>query len=875
MSISLKLALRYFKSQKKRNTITIFSIVMAVALFASTGILIMSFQNMFRESHAQTKGDWHYRAYTDSSSSQQITSDIAKDFQYNILIDEAGVVAEDNYIKVGLVDEDNANTTSANDYTFYNLKELDSAALKMFPYESQLVEGRMPQNSNEMCISNGSTSFWTDGNPIGKQATFDIGTGIEYSDDGVFDFTFNQTGTRTLTIVGVYQRFRFGKVPNVSEAFTLDPIGNHSYSIYFKVNPVSNYKNSVNQIMSDMELNSYAKYQSNDGYLRWIGQGDDNMRFAFIGVFAILLLIIIITMTTVIKNSFTLSYSEKISQFGLLSCIGCTQKQIRKIVLFESLITWGIAQPFGIIIAIIVMKVVISVISKIELDMVNNIEGVISIWPIVIAMTASLITTLISSYLPAKKAGAVSPVEAIKGNIIEQETSPRGKTRMGILGFSYSMAKKNINRHKGRYRTTLASIIVSVVLFVTVAGLSIGLNYSLKNYAGGYSAEFFLSSNHHSPKEKQAYLNLENELKTYEEVELVETVHPLPVYVDIPEDRIPKDYEKTFSRYFMIDTPYIRETKYGMLGSALKQVDIVPIQRENYNTLVFEGNSPTYDDLVNNNEVLICQTETFRKNGSMSVIKFSDFTAGDVLNIGTTYQGNLIDIRQATIAGELKETPWYVETRSKGYIVVPQENILLYLSMYSNATEVLYYNGMVSIKAKDGMAETLSDRLQLATSSSFDAYNGFALNSPYEKIKELTDTVLIINIFIYGFITVIVLMCSLNIFNTIATNLANRSREIAMLRCVGMDKKQLFKSLMFECLIYSIRGTAIGGIIGVGGLYALTYIMNRFFVVDYQNPVIYLLIALVFSIAIAFSAGIEPIRKSLKGNIIDALRDID
>lgn len=885
MNTPLKLALKYFRHQINRNIITIISVVMAVALFAATGMLIVSFQKMMQDTHRQSKGDWHYQIYTPTGQDSTIPIETAEILSNNVLVEEAGVAAEDTYLKVGLLDS-TKNGESDNDYTYYNLKEYDATVLSMFPYKSRIVEGRMPENTNEICISNGSTSFWKDSSPLGKTVTFDIGTGIEFADDGVTDYQFFNSGTRTFTIVGIFDRFRYGKLPNISEAVTINPSGSHAYSVYLKVKSVPNYKNSINQIMFDTGLGSYAKYNSHDGYLRWIGQGADNMRYALIGVLIILFAIIMVAMTMVIKNSFTLSYSEKVTQFGLLRCIGTTKKQIRKIVLAEGIIIWAIAQPLGIVIALITMKFIIGIISNINLEMIENIQWVASNWPIVLSMLASFITIMISSWIPAKKASMISPVEAVRGNIISDEIDyTRGMKRQGKriktrkkqskMRFAWSLANRNLKRNTARYRTTLISVIVSIVLFISVAGISIGMNYSLKNYAGGYSAEFFFSSNHHSPKAKEAYIDLENELVKNEQVELVQSVYPLPVLINIPTERIPKNYESTFRRYFMIDTPYIREDKFSMLGQALKEVDILPINRENYHTLRFNGTAPDYDQLVANNEVLICQTETLRKNGSMSVIKFCDFTKGDTLSIGTTFDDALIDIRQATIASELVETPWYAEGRNKGYIVVPEENILSYLSMYENADEILYNNGMVAIKAKDDMIEPLSTKLKNASKSSFGVYNGYVFLSPYEKNKKFKDTVLVMNIFIYGFITVIVLMCSLNIFNTIATNLSNRKREMAMLRSVGMSSKQLFGNLILECAIYGVKGTLYGGLLGIGSLYALTYLMNRFFVIDYQNPLIYLLSALVFSIGIAVVAGVGPINRIIKCNLVDALRDAD
>lgn len=879
MNNSLHLAFRYLKSQKKRNLLTVFSVVMAVVLFASTGILVTSFQNMVKKNHIETKGDWHYKIYTPTGSEKKISFELALKVTDNALVEQAGVAAEDNYLKIGLVEGKNVTDATSNDYNFYNLKEYDSAVLSMFPYANRIIEGRMPENSNELIISNGSASFWKDRNPLGKEITFDIGTGLEYADDEYTNFDFNKTGTRTFKIVGIYDRFRFSRLPNISEALTVNPVGNHAFSTYVKVKPVFNYKKSINQIMDDLKFKPYANYDSHDGFLRWIGQGNDNIRFLFLVIFGILCVIILVTMTMVIKNSFALSYSEKIEQFGILRCIGSTKKQIANIVLAEGIVIWAIAQPIGILVALLTMRFVILIVSGIELDMLDNLMWVTAYWPIIVAMLASLITILISAWLPAKKASEISPVEAVRGNIIFDDssntTSLISRIFGSIFGFSWELASRNIKRHKGRYRATLISVIVSVVLFITVVGLSIGLNYSLQNYGGGYSADFFFNSSHHFKKTEKSYLDIVSELEKYDEVEYVQSVYPLEFMLNVPKDRIPSNYKETFRKYFSIDTPYIHDKKYMELGDNLKAIDIIPVSKQNYKTLKFKGDAPDYDFLIENNGVLLCQTETFRKNGSMSVIKFGDYKKGDKLSIGRIYNDELVDKRKVIISGELIETPWYAKRRSQGYIVVPEENIALYLSKLEDPNYSLYTKGNVAIKSKKDMTEELGEKLEKAYKSSFGAYNGFVINSPYEKSKKLKDIILVMNIFIYGFISVIVIICSLNIFNTIATNITNRKHEIAMLRAVGMSARQLWKNLLFECIIYGVKGTVYGGVIGLSFQYLIISLMNRFIAIYYQEPLTYLSISLGFSIIIAVIAGAFPINKMLKSNLVDSLRESD
>ena len=90
----------------------------------------------------------------------------------------------------------------------------------------------------------------------------------------------------------------------------------------------------------------------------------------------------------------------------------------------------------------------------------------------------------------------------------------------------------------------------------------------------------------------------------------------------------------------------------------------------------------------------------------------------------------------------------------------------------------------------------------------------------YTNYKEEADyqnkTVLLISIFLYGFITVITLIGVTNIFNTITTNMNLRSKEFAMLKSIGMTKKEFNKMINLESIFYGVKSLIIGIALGTG-----------------------------------------------------------
>ena len=87
--------------------------------------------------------------------------------------------------------------------------------------------------------------------------------------------------------------------------------------------------------------------------------------------------------------------------------------------------------------------------------------------------------------------------------------------------------------------------------------------------------------------------------------------------------------------------------------------------------------------------------------------------------------------------------------------------------------------------------------------------------------KEEKSMVLVISIFLYGFITVITLIGTTNIFNTITSNMELRQKEFAMLKSVGMTKKEFNRMINLETLFYSTKALIYGTILGIIGSYAV------------------------------------------------------
>ena len=132
--------------------------------------------------------------------------------------------------------------------------------------------------------------------------------------------------------------------------------------------------------------------------------------------------------------------------------------------------------------------------------------------------------------------------------------------------------------------------------------------------------------------------------------------------------------------------------------------------------------------------------------------------------------------------------------------------------------------------------------------------------------------VLIISIFLYGFIAVISIIGITNVFNTITTNMALRNKEFAVLKSIGMTDKEFKKMIYYESLLYGTKSLLIG--LPIGGIlsYWIYKVMSDVYSAPYNFPIVAALISIVFVFGIIFITMRYSAKKTENLNIIETIR---
>lgn len=189
-----------------------------------------------------------------------------------------------------------------------------------------------------------------------------------------------------------------------------------------------------------------------------------------IAVAAIVVAIIMITSIFAIKNSFSISATERTRQFGMLRSVGATKSQIRRSVILEGLMVWLVGAPCGILLGLLATVILAQIVTALIGESLSvPFALAIPFWIFPTIFILSFITVYFSALFPAVRAAKITPVEAIRSSQ-EIKINPR-KVRVSPLtreffGIGGVIASKNLKRSRKKYRTTVLSIVISVATFI-------------------------------------------------------------------------------------------------------------------------------------------------------------------------------------------------------------------------------------------------------------------------------------------------------------------------------------------------------------------------------------------------------------------------
>ena len=804
MNILKQLSIRNLKLNKKRTISTIIGIILSVALICAVSTMVSSFQATLVENAVNETGYYHLKVGPVSNSE-------IKTIQNNRDVKEIFTAQTIGFSKL---------EGGQNEYKPYlKLYSMDKEVFENLKLDKKLLEGKFPENSSEILISKHISSNGKVDYKIGDKIKLQVGERKTLDDYKLYDSNgYQEEGEKLetvndfeFTVVGIIERpdFAFEGYSDPGYTVITTEINSGRKDVYITLKKPKDSKNAISQIlgvkdytdMGEEEIPTYIEYDVNKELLRWEGFAFSDSTIAMLfAVCGVVIFIIIFTSVFCIKNSFEIATSEKIKMYGMLSSVGATKKQIKKNVIFESMLLGLIGIPFGIVSGIfadfILIKIVNSLIGEYLLGHVDGIILKVAILPIIISVLLGVITIYISAISSAKKASRVSPMENLRNSEEIKLNSKKLKTPKiieKIFKQGGVLAYKNLKRSKKKYRTTVMSLTISIFIFITMNSfITNSFNFTSSYYKDiGYNLSVY-------GREKNI---TENEIKQIENLEDVKKVSVLyesnDNYLEIED----------FTKIVQIEgVDYIKED-----NGEINYINIGgknPIARMMFKSL----NDKDFKEYV---KTLGLNYEQVKKDGILIDISY-DYDEEENLIEKRRYTYNENDI----ITGKIKDEEFNIKVASivlsndnrpkglennyytDGYLVINKDE-------YSNIDFEVSCICIDSINA-DKTEEDIKKIGNDLGISNFDA-----------QVREERSMVLVVKIFLYGFITVITFIGVTNIFNSITSNMELRQKEFAMLKSIGMTKKEFNRMINLETIFYSTKALLYGVILGLLGTFAL------------------------------------------------------
>ncbi len=850
MNVLSKLSIKNLRMNKKRTISTIVGIILSVALICGVATIATSFRETLIQNAINKSGNWHIKLEGVKEKDEKV-------LEKNIDIENIYKVKNVGYSKLdGIknVDKPYLNVFSMDKNSFTNLK-------------FKLEEGRFPENNNEIVIPkhleyNGGVKLKVGDTvklAIGKRVTLDnfkLYPSNPYNEE---DEKLENTNLYEFKIVGVLERpsYDFEPISNPGYTAITTNLNKGDLEEFILLKNPNEYKESVTEILGaknfkEVESNSgkfkFENFKFNNELIRWqTFNFEPSSLNAIITLCSILIFVIIFTSVFCIRNSFAIATTEKIKMYGMLASVGTTKKQIRKNVIFEALILGAIGIPFGILGGLLGIYLLLKVVNILVGDFL--LDGTLfafkaSLIGMIISAVLGFITVYLSAISSARKASKVSPIESLKNSNEIKLKSKKLKTPKIIeklFGAGGVIAYKNLKRSKKKYRTTVISLTVSIFVFITMSSFVKNMfNISSRYYKNlDYNIEINNVSNKMTNKEFNKILNLGN-------IKDKHILYHMPQTSSI----VISDTSKFIKKF---------DIEYNELGKEQKRkieemyLNVVGLDKNTYNNYlkklgINEKNAKNkavlYDIALEYDE----KEKTEKEYRAYNYNK-KDKIIGKLQHNKKDFEIEILDVANK---GPIGFEKCY---SNAGYLFVNVED-------FSNLE---FSVDKILINSDDPNTFESNFKKEFNT-------HEFRLENIYKYVQQEKAISIVISIFLYGFITIITLIGVTNIFNTITSNIELRQKEFAMLKSIGMTKKEFNKMVNLETIFYSTKSLIYGIILGLIGTFALYKAASIKIEAGIYIPVVPIVISVIAVFILVFVIMKYSINKINKQNTIETIR---
>lgn len=775
-----------FRASRTRNTIAVLAIALTSMLFTTLFTIgLGSVENFQQQTMRQSGGDSH---------------GVIKD----ITMEEYEALKDHPLIKESAACEVLADNVANPEFLKRHV-ELWYVPEYHYPHRYlEIEEGRAPEKADEVLVDEVTMELLGLPKKTGQEITLSLQVGT--ADPAAEDRTFTVTG-----ILRADPAMNTGFVVTSEDYLTkyaeeIKAAEREEYAMTGRIDMDVNFSNSFNIQKKLEQVITESGYSVTEGDKNYLSS---NVNWAYVsdsaqsdpmtmGAVAGGLFIILLTGYLIIYNVFQISVVKDIRYYGLLKTIGTTGRQIRKIVRRQA---WKLAVagiPLGLVTGFFVGKGIVPLVVERSAYQGSDVQVSLNPWIFAGAILFSLATVWISTRKPARIAGRVSPIEAVRYTEDQNEKKKEKKGTDG--GKLWRMALSNLARSKGRTVIVILSLSLSVILLNSI--FTVTSSFSMDQFLKKFVVSDFLIAN-------AEYFNSEyyGVKEGIEEISLSESF----IRACEEEDGFERGGRLYMSNEVGLEAETYQPTEnvmtdengefYNMFGS-----EKVPYQRNE------DGNYRT--TFYGLEDYPLEKAEPFEGETDLSVIKEKLATGKYLLGAVATddndqviedeiyyHAGDHVTLvmkdgekREFEILSLIKEN-YYGLTNRMGSQFAFYTTADVFLSMESPDYLMSY-----EFDVEDGREAQFEEFLENYTTTQEPLMHYESKQKWLDEFNGLTGLFTLVG----GVLTMVVgVIGILNFVNATLTGIVTRKREFAIMEAIGMTKRQLTRMLMMEGLYYA------------------------------------------------------------------------
>lgn len=959
--------LRGLVKNRARSIVTIVGIALSCALLTAVLLCVGSLTSYLRDSEVAREGSW----IADVATTDGAAVDAARaDGRVSALSDLVYVGQLPSYS----ADEDPADAVAGQ----LGVQAVDSSLLDVCTLP--LTEGRLPQNSHEVVLPDAykGTSELTEG-PCelgstvsgelslrrlqdGSGASLDpacavgslgpeelVGSGVEadytvvgfYSSQVLSSLTWNSRNTAVLVSGELVptsdaSEDMVAQIPGTSAAYTFADDGLRTareaagepdaHAVYLSTQGVS----TAGELSSLIEslFGDSAQFVTHDALMRYEFMTSDRAIWQTLyGLAGVVCAVIVVASASLIFNAFAISVAERTRQFGLLSSIGASRRQIRSMVLWEAAALGAVGIPCGLLLGVAGSAVVLGAISGQLTSLLFGGEGaqfrlVVSAPALAAAAVLAAVVVLLSAWVPSRRAAAVSAVDALR-NVSDVRLTPRQLRRVRaagdeplkprglelggrLLGVPGTLAQRCATRGPAKHRVACASLAMAVVLFVTAGAFG----QALDSIAGAAAYVYDCDVNASAYDSGNADLGIDDAEDTYRKLCGVEGVTGTGSYVEAtlpaampasmagPDAYGYTDDEGKFqfqARVVLLDDDAWRAYLAKLGLDAASYTDAEHPRALAYNggyasngtkyvvqstyagagtveLLSYDGPAEGAGDELSSAYESYEPTSDGRGVWGVYASQPDDTTSDDPGEMVLTRAADAEPFASVEVGAVVDDEPDGMTLQGNSCVILPLSAGKALFSEHPFSEAVLE-PGWFSLECFFDAADPEDAVTQMYGALDKSGFGGYSVWNPAADNQSQRDLVLVLNTFSYSFAVILALVAVTNVINTLVSGLLLRRREFAVLQSVGMGRRGVARMVAWECVRVGARGLLWGLAVSCAVVWLIGMAMAPSFEgVTFGMPWGSAAIAAGVCVLVSAAASAYGLHKASAGNVVEALR---